>query len=213
MNATHFMLLRHGLPEQAGHLLGRTNPALTTQGWQQMQRSAAMLNFDVIVSSPLIRCQHFARHLATEQETDLVVLPQWQELDFGLWDGKSIASLWDDEQQAYSQYWHDPFDHTPPSGETTAALLARITQSINQLSRQYTGKRVLVVTHSGVMRITLSWLMNSVHQGNPHLSRIKLDHAALLEFNTYLDDEDKIWPQLQGLLNPSISTQIRDGNL
>ncbi|EDQ01635.1 histidine phosphatase family protein [Shewanella benthica] len=208
LNTTHFMLLRHGLPEQAGHLLGRTNPALTEQGWQQMRRSAATLNFDIIISSPLIRCQHFASRLATERGAELRVLPQWQELDFGLWDGKSIASLWEDERQAYSQYWHDPFIHTPPEGETSVALLARVSESINQLSRQYRGKRVLIVTHSGVMRITLSWLMSGAHQGNPHLSRIQLDHAAILEFNTYLDDEDKLWPRLQGLLNPSVPPSL-----
>ncbi|NRB24070.1 hypothetical protein [Shewanella sp.] len=43
INTTHFLQLRHGLPEQAGHLLGRSNPALTALGWQQMQRGTARL--------------------------------------------------------------------------------------------------------------------------------------------------------------------------
>ena len=212
MNTTHFMLLRHGLPHQARHLLGRSDPGLTSKGWHQMQRSAATLNFDVIFSSPLRRCNDFAQKIATEQKKTLVTSSAWQELNFGLWDGKTIASLWADEHQGYSQYWHDPFNHTPPEGETTAALLARITSSIEQLSQQYSGKRILVVTHSGVMRMTLAWLLNSVQQGNPHLSRMQLDHAAILLFNTYRDDENQLWPQLQGLMNPSMLPDLLNGN-
>lgn len=204
MNDTQFTLLRHGLPEQAGCLLGRTNPPLTAKGWQQMEQSSASLKFDVIISSPLARCHAYAQHLANIHDCKLIVDDAWQELDFGHWDGDSIARLWEEPEQGYGQYWHAPFLHTPPNGESTSDLLRRITMSIESLSHDYRGKRLLIVSHSGVMRMALAWLLNSNQDGNPHLSRVQLEHAALLHFNTYIDDEDTLWPQLQGLINPSV---------
>ncbi|GIU17021.1 MULTISPECIES: histidine phosphatase family protein [unclassified Shewanella] len=223
MSYTQFTLLRHGLPEKAECLLGRTNPPLTAQGWQQMQQSLGATAFDLIVSSPLIRCQSFAQHLADNSQCQLIIDDAWQELDFGLWDGKSIAELWQGSQQThssgpkkpleqqiqqpqtYSDFWHAPFEHTPPEGESSLALLQRISVSIESLSRQHQGKHLLIITHSGVMRMVLAKLLNSTLQGNPHLSRISLEHAALLHFNTYLDADDHLWPQLQGFHNPSFS--------
>ncbi len=204
MNYTQFILLRHGLPELSDCLLGRTNPPLTAKGWQQMEQSSAVLNFDLIICSPLARCHVYAKHLAQKCNCKLIVDDAWQELDFGNWDGNSIAALWDDPQQGYGQYWHDPFVHTPPNGESTSDFLTRITTSIEYLSREYRGKRLLIVSHSGVMRMALTWLLNSIQEGNPHLSRVQLEHAAQLHFNTYIDEADILWPQFQGLNNPSV---------
>ncbi|MGL4614975.1 MAG: hypothetical protein ACRCVV_13970, partial [Shewanella sp.] len=53
-------------------------------------------------------------------------------------------------------------------------------------------------------RMVLAWLLDSKQQGNSHLSCIQLEHAALLHFTTYLDEDALLWPQLQGLINPSM---------
>lgn len=210
---TQFILLRHGLPHQAEYLLGRTNPTLTKLGWRQMQTSILPINFDIIISSPLRRCYDFAKHVALERSLTLLTDAAWQELDFGDWDGQSIVSLWADKQQAYSQFWHEPYQFSPPQGETSTALLERIKNSVTQLSEQYLGQRILIVTHSGVMRMAITWLLNITQQGNPHLSRIQLDYAAVLQFNTYLDENTLLWPQLQGLVNPSVTNATAHGNL
>lgn len=201
MNATHFTLLRHGLPEQADCLLGRTDPELTEKGWQQMQRSSAQLTYDIIISSPLTRCSAFASQLANLNNCPFELDHNWQEINFGLWDGQKIDKLWS-EQHGYEQYWQAPFIHTPPMGESSAALITRLTHTIETLSRQYQGKQILIITHSGVMRMLLAWLLNGTHQGNAHLSRVKLDHAAILQFSTHIDENDTLWPQLQGFSNP-----------
>lgn len=216
MNTTRFTLLRHGLPELADHLLGTTDSLLTAKGWQQMQMSSASLEWDVILSSPLRRCCDFAATLARDNKQTLRIDPAWQELDFGDWDGQLISTLFADigseptlcddtgqkNKTSYSQYWQQPFNHTPPNGETTANLLRRVTTSIEQLSRQHAGKQLLIVTHSGVMRIVLAWLLESRQQNNPHLSRVQLNHAATLSFSTYRDHQDKLWPQLLSFCNP-----------
>ncbi|GIU35689.1 histidine phosphatase family protein [Shewanella schlegeliana] len=212
MSYTHFTLLRHGQPEQANCLLGRTDPPLTDKGWQQMHSSANTLKFHLIISSPLLRCRGYAEQLADERNCQLILDDDWQELDFGLWDGQVITALWQQPNQhlshgtepTYSQFWHAPVEHIPPAGESSQALLHRITSSIDTLSRAYPGKQLLIVSHSGVMRMVLAWLLNSRQAGNAHLSQIQLDHAALLHFNTYIDETGTLWPQLQGFHNPCV---------
>lgn len=205
MKYTHFTLLRHGLPKKADCLLGRTNPPLTTKGWVQMEQSCSDLTFDLMISSPLDRCQTYAKYLALQHKCELKIVNDWQELDFGDWDGHPIAELWADPQQAYGKYWHAPFESTPPNGESTNDFIHRLTTSINHLSREHCGKRILIVCHSGVMRMVLAWLLDSVDKGNPHLSRVQLEHAAVMKFNTYIDSDDRLWPQLQSLSNPSLN--------
>jgi len=57
-------LLRHGQPEGGNVFRGRTDHPLTEEGWQQMYQSCENRQWDVIITSPLSRCQEFAHKLA-----------------------------------------------------------------------------------------------------------------------------------------------------
>ncbi|GIU48492.1 histidine phosphatase family protein [Shewanella sp. KT0246] len=214
MNNTRFTFLRHGQPEQHDCLLGRTNPCLTERGWQQMHLSSQDIKFDRIISSPLRRCSQFAHHLADKTSKPLQVCPDWQELDFGLWDGLPLSQLWQDTHCGYPQFWQQPFVITPPQGESSLELLTRATAQIKLISQNHQGEHILIVTHSGVIRILMHWLFSPAdladdikvlgHQttGNAHLSHLVVAHAARLEIQTYIDEDNKLWPQLTGLHNP-----------
>ncbi|MBR9727947.1 histidine phosphatase family protein [Shewanella intestini] len=200
MNTTEFIIMRHGLPEQADCLLGRTNPPLTTIGWQQMYRSSAALEYDLIISSPRQRCSAFAQQLAQQHQCPCELDDAWQELDFGDWDGMKIQQLWLQDELGYPQYWQQPFVYSPPNGESSQQLLSRMTRAITTLAVKHTGKRLLIISHAGVMRMALAWLLNTHQQRNPHLSRVELDHAAILRFNVFIDQDEQQWPQLQALI-------------
>ena len=82
--------MRHGQTTRNNHLLGRTNVPLSVDGWQQMSDSlATTVQFDQIITSPLIRCHDFACDYAKLLNKPLHIDPNLQELDFGAWDGQS----------------------------------------------------------------------------------------------------------------------------
>jgi broad specificity phosphatase PhoE len=47
-------------------------------------------NWDRIISSPLRRCREFAERTATVSNIPLEIDEQWQEIDYGDWDGMPI---------------------------------------------------------------------------------------------------------------------------
>ena len=72
-------LLRHG-ETQGGRLYrGNQDDALTDKGWQQMLDSTQNKTWGLIATSPLIRCQTFAKHLSTQQESQLEIINQFED--------------------------------------------------------------------------------------------------------------------------------------
>ncbi|TKB50277.1 histidine phosphatase family protein [Ferrimonas sediminicola] len=199
---TLLTLVRHGRPDRADRLLGRTDPGLTPQGWQQMQVSCDGLEVDGIISSPLSRCAEFAHHLSRQRRLPLTIEPGIQELDFGQWDGVDFETLWQSTDGAFELYWQTPWQQTPPQGESTQALHQRVEQTLLRCAREHPGRHLLLLTHAGVMRVVLAWLLEGSRNGNAHLSRVTLGHGARLSLSLYQDEQGQIWPQLLELFNP-----------
>lgn len=79
------------------------------------------------------------------------------ELDFGAWDGRTYAQVWQQEQEAVMAFWHDPAAYPPPGGESMATFSARLQALEDHLlqdcARQPDGRaHVLLLTHGGVIR-------------------------------------------------------------
>ncbi|MEZ9139072.1 MULTISPECIES: histidine phosphatase family protein [unclassified Shewanella] len=116
-----------------------------------------------IYSSPLIRCQQFAQNLVadinqnrsfsqqlnanepvnkrefdcqTSLLAEVIQMPQFQEVDFGDWDGQTFDALYQHDGQAVDRYWTNPWLHTPPNGETMLEFEARVTNGLAEVSGQ-----------------------------------------------------------------------------
>jgi len=150
-------LLRHGETESGGGFRGSLDDALTAVGWQQMRSSIATCGpWDVLVSSPLQRCAAFADVLASEQGLPLHLEADLRELHFGEWEGRSAAELMETDSEALGHFWADPYAYAPPGGEPLAAFEARVLGALARLQQRFAGRRVLLVTHAGVMRLLLA---------------------------------------------------------
>jgi alpha-ribazole phosphatase len=107
-NATQFDLVRHGQIDGPPALYGRTDVALSRDGWEQMfQQTSRLHRMDNIISSPLRRCHDFAKELASDNQLRLQVESGIQECDFGEWDGIEF----DDQSQQWplmTSFWQHP---------------------------------------------------------------------------------------------------------
>jgi len=150
-------LLRHGETELGGGLRGSLDDALTARGWEQMHAAVTAGGpWDRLVSSPLQRCAHFAQQLGARLDVPVHVDKDLQELHFGAWEGRSAAALMDTDAEALGRFWADPYRFTPPDGEPVLAFSARVLAAVDRLHAAYTGQRVLLVSHGGVMRLLLA---------------------------------------------------------
>jgi len=158
--------------------------------------------WDLIVSSPLLRCAAFAREFAHAQGVPLALEEGLAEMDFGEWEGRSAARLMEECPAALADFWRDPLNHPPPGGEPLTRFQARVVAAWETLCRSHAGKRVLLVTHGGVIRMLLCHL-----QGRPldRLLEIEVKHAAL--FGLQLVDG-----VLERLFTPATRFEISFGN-
>ncbi|MFJ4343747.1 alpha-ribazole phosphatase family protein [Pseudomonas sp. NPDC089401] len=167
-------LLRHGETEQGGGLRGSLDDALTDKGWAQMRDAVAGAGpWDVLVSSPLQRCARFAETLGlpVQLEADL------QELHFGEWEGRSALQIMQTQADELGRFWADPYGFTPPGGEPVSAFAERVFGAVERLQRAHAGKRVLLVSHGGVMRLLLAHARGLPRE---QLLQVEVGHGALL---------------------------------
>lgn len=182
---TQVDLLRHGACEGGEIFRGSTDVALSEEGWGQLRRSAADLSWDQIVSSPLIRCRHFAEELSQELDIPLDVDQRWREFHFGEWEGMLRSDVWAERGDDVLSFYSDPSSFTPPGGDSFEGVSQRLAEAWNDLLDIHRGKRVLVVTHAGIFRTIYARLQslpttsfNSVEIPFACLSRWKVFHGA-----------------------------------
>lgn len=181
---TSITLLRHGETTGAGRLCGQTDASLTGQGWRQMHRMVGEgKDWDRLVSSPLCRCADFARALARRTQLPLMLEPRLREIHFGVWEGRVIDELMVQEQPALARFWSDPERHPPPQSEPLADFCARVDDVWDELVRAAVTERILVVTHSGVIRAVFARLLNRPRSrlldfDVPHAGRYPVDVTA-----------------------------------
>ena len=195
-------LLRHGEPGGGDILRGRVDPELTDRGWRQMEASAerADASWTHLYASPLKRCRDFAHRLARSRQLAPRIEDQWQEIDYGDWDGMPISEWRRLAASQFRSFREDITALAPPNGESFVDFRDRVLQAWEGISELPDGSHVLIVTHGGVMRVILpSVLGMPLNQSNPLnipfacLSRILLSvedggsRASLLFHNASLD--------------------------
>lgn len=172
-------LLRHGETELGGGFRGSLDDALTASGWAQMRDAVSQAHagpWDLILSSPLQRCARFASELAEQRGLPLHLEAGLRELHFGAWEGRSAAALMDTQAEALGLFWADPYVYTPPEGEPMADFAARVLAAVEDLHRRFAGRRVLLVTHGGVMRLLLARARGLPRE---QLLQVEVGHGAL----------------------------------
>jgi probable phosphoglycerate mutase len=149
---TTLLLLRHGstplTPEK--RLSGIGDPELSALGYDQAtaaaKRFAATGGVDAVVSSPATRAKQTARAVADALNLSVRVEYDLHEMDFGAWEGLTMAEVrdrWPRELDA----WLADAAVAPPEGESRQAAAARACRARDRLLERYRRRTVLVVTH------------------------------------------------------------------
>lgn len=157
----HLDLLRHGETSLSHTLRGHLDDALTEHGWLQMQSTIqqqldAQLQWDVIISSPLQRCQKFAAALAKQLELPLLLNTEIKEMYFGDWEGVSTQTIYETAPELLANFWQFPTRYHAPNGESLHQFQQRVIYGFNEIyvqMQQHNWNRALIVTHGGVIKL------------------------------------------------------------
>ncbi|PRY11859.1 bifunctional RNase H/acid phosphatase [Kineococcus rhizosphaerae] len=178
---TTIVLVRHGsttLTEQR-RVSGRhgADPELSERGLAEAAAAAAcpdVVGADAVLSSTMRRSRQTAQAIADRLGLDVHVDPQWDETDFGDWDGLTAGEVvrrWPAEFAA----WNESGSAAPPGGESLLAVERRVLAARDALLERWAGRRVVLVTHGDPLRV----LLRSVLGVGPQLQRrIHVDPAS-----------------------------------
>ena len=184
-------LLRHGEVEGDAVYRGINDDSLTDTGWQQMVTALQdKNNWDLIISSPLLRCSEFADLVAEEDNIKLEIDDALKEIDFGLWEGLSPDEILKQDADKLKSWWQCPTRVTPPKGEDFHEFQARILKSLKQIIESNKGKKVLLITHAGVIRVVL---MHVLGMQEENLFRLNVDNASFSQVHIYHDKQGDSW--------------------
>jgi len=173
--------LRHGEVQGGACYRGSTDDPLTKTGWQQMNHAVAGREWDVIISSPLLRCIEFAQHFKNQSNTSLFIEANWQEIHFGDWEGKTAEQINTEELMLFYQ---NPKNNTPKNAEPLSLFIDRINLAWEKLLEEHEGKQILVISHAGVIRCLFKLFLNLPAD---KIFNLQLDHASLTRFQCFND--------------------------
>lgn len=137
------------------------------------------LHWDLIVSSPMQRCQAFAQAVAENQAIELRIEDDLKEIGFGSWEGKTRDQLIAQDEQGFNNFYVNPVKFKPEGAESLEALTDRVGQVMDDLVRNESGKSILVVAHGAVIRATIGYILEIPLQ---NLFQIKIDYATRIRF-------------------------------
>jgi len=146
---------------------------------------------DMMISSPLPRCADIASEWAESAGIPLAMDARIAELYYGEWEGLSKAEIEERYPGMLARWRADPAGMRPPGGESMAALQKRVASFWDDLTNRHDGKRLLIVAHSGSLRMLIAHVLAAPVAATRHMqmpygcwSRISHhDGVSRLEFH------------------------------
>lgn len=173
MTETILGLLRHGQTDWNIdlRLQGSTDIPLNDTGRAQARLAAATLqreDWDVIIASPLSRAKDTAEIVALELGMNVSIVPELIERSFGVAEGLDHAT------------WRKLYEsHQVIEGlESLEDLRARTVLLLDLIANEYSGQRVLAVSHGAFIRKVLTIVSN----GELPREGERLSNASLNKF-------------------------------
>jgi len=183
-------LMRHGEPEGGRKFRGYTvDDLLSEKGWLQMRNAVGNYDkWDSIASSPLLRCKAFAEELAEKKQLPLTIMPDFEEVGFGDWEGKTPDEIMASNREEYDAFYQDPVNSRPKNAENLDVFCDRVIASYNQVLEKSRDKHCLIVAHAGVIRAIIAHILYATPLG---MYRINIKNAGMVRIK-YSDRSPKL---------------------
>ena len=156
-SCSRYCVLRHGGAESNEGSIASTKPDtpdhLTESGRGEVERVAARLkpgDIDLIVTSPFVRTKEtadiIAKHLKLKKR-QVIEDARLGEVSAGAFDGKPWAAY-----HVQFESFGEEYGRALEGAETRSEVRRRASEALFELEERHKGKRVLLVSHAGVIR-------------------------------------------------------------
>lgn len=131
---------------------------LTERGIEQAKRATGWLkqtDANLLLCSPARRVLATAEMLSQELGLAPNIVPNLNEQFVGDWEGRTYLEIKKNEPEMYMDWSRDPIRNRPPNGESIKDVYIRVEQDLARIIQENAGKRIILVTHAGVIRSAL----------------------------------------------------------
>jgi alpha-ribazole phosphatase/probable phosphoglycerate mutase len=178
---TAVWLIRHAEPDASvrGRCYGSLDTGLSPAGREQAARLAERLSaepFAALCSSPRRRAIETAEAIAAPHGLNVAILPDFRELDFGDFEGRTYDDIAATHPDVYRQWMETPTAVQFPNGESFTQMRARVLTAYRALLAQHDGQTIGIVAHGGVVRIVLA---DALGVPDENIFRIAQRYASL----------------------------------
>ncbi len=183
---TRIDLLRHGQVATPSLFSAPDDEPLGMTGWKQLTVATQNGHWDLIISSTTRRCYDFARLLSQRQDCPFIPDDRLCELDFGAWVGLTQQEIFARDPELLQQYYYQPRRFVAPEGESMDYFTRRVYAAWDDILAEHAGKRILVLTHTGVIRVLISKALDVLYQKS---LRFEVGYAHFTRLQIYPDGE------------------------
>lgn len=146
-------LIRHTAVENPNNLCyGFAEMSLRKNYVEDFKSIQIDSDFDLIISSPSQRCQLLAKHFQSNYQLDERI----REMNFGDWELKKWTEI---PKEEINPWYENYINIRATNGENLLEMQSRVLEFWNKLILTKNIKKVLIVTHAGVIRLILQSIL------------------------------------------------------
>lgn len=177
------LLVRHAAHDLAGRAFAGRLPGLgiNEAGQAQAQALVPVLQREqvhALASSPQPRAGQTAAPLAAQLGLAVELAPEFDEIDFGAWTGRSFDELRAEDVERWDAWVHRRSSAVVPGGEVFADVQRRALAGVERLRRKHPDRTVAVFSHGDVIKAALAGVLGL---SLDHLERFEIGCASLSE--------------------------------
>lgn len=167
------VFVRHGRTEinEKGCYGGSTDCSLSQRGIDEIKQFKKYIDgieFDAVYVSPLKRTIESAEIIGL----DYIIDSRIREINFGVFEGLNYKEVNERYPEEYRKWNEDYLNYRLPQGESMLDVFKRTEDFLSDIAN--TGKRLLVVTHGGIIRNALS----NVFGSREHFYKFKVGYGT-----------------------------------
>ena len=157
---TRLYLVRHGQVAD-GHTHryhGNNDIGLSPEGERQLRQLAQELTavpLMAVYASNLRRSQEGAACLCQGRAFEPLVIPEFREIHFGVWEGLSFTEIVERYPEELEGRFRDLAGFRIPGGESLLDVANRALPRLKEILAGYPGQSLALVAHAGVNRVIL----------------------------------------------------------
>jgi len=149
---------------------------------QWLQHSSP--DIDMIYTSSSLRSIQSARIISKWLKTDFDIIDNLYERKAGLWSGLTFDQIREKYPDMLQKYHNNPCSFWPEGGESTIEVNRRVSNILDNLIEKNLNKRIIVVTHAGVIQAAVSHALEIPPQ---HQSKIYIPPGSATQISYYTE--------------------------